>query len=199
MTLRKIVCDPGTAMNLLREGQERYPGKWFTHSIITAQCAASIAEATEDMDRDTAYVMGLLHDIGRRYGKSQMKHIADGCAFMMRLGYEDIARICLTHSFPCHRMDDYVGAVDIPFEQYQQLEQMIRSIAYDDYDLLIQLCDSIAGTEKVLTIEERAADIRRRYGSYPVHKLPAIYARKEYFEKKTGRPLKDLLKDADCF
>ena len=40
----------------------------------------------------------------------------------------------------------------------------LEKSVYDDYDRLVQLCDSIAGAEGVLDIEERMLDVKRRYG-----------------------------------
>ena len=54
---------------------------------------------------------------------------------------------------------------------------------YDEYDLLIQVCDSLAGTE-VMDMEERMADVRRRYGAYPQDKWDRNLELKKYFEKK---------------
>ena len=46
----------------------------------------------------------------------------------------------------------------------------MKTIVLDEYDRLIQLCDSIAGAEGVLDIEERMNDVKRRYGFYPQKK-----------------------------
>lgn len=59
----------------------------------------------------------------------------------------------------------------------------------DDYDRLIQLCDSMAGSQGVLYIEERMADVKRRYGSYPQEKWDSNLALKKYFEEKAGRDI----------
>jgi hypothetical protein len=56
-----------------------------------------------------------------------------------------------------------------------------------DYDRLIQLCDSIAGSEGVLNIEERMEDVKRRYGSYPKEKWDTNIRLKKYFENKIGK------------
>ena len=50
---------------LVREAERCNPGPWGDHSRITAMCAEKIA-AECDMDREKAYVLGLLHDIGRK-------------------------------------------------------------------------------------------------------------------------------------
>ena len=58
---------------------------------------------------------------------------------------------------------------------------------YDEYDWLIQLCDSIAGTEGVLDIEERMGDVRKRYGSYLQDKWESNIKLLHYFEGKMNK------------
>ena len=67
----------------------------------------------------------------------------------------------------------------------------LAEMVYDDYDRLIQLCDSIAGAEGVVNLEERMSDVKRRYGSYPQAKWDANIALKRYFENKIGQDLYD--------
>ena len=59
----------------------------------------------------------------------------------------------------------------------------------DEYDKLIQLCDSIAGSESVLDIEERMADVKERYGAYPQEKWDTNLKLKAYFEEKMGKSI----------
>ena len=54
------------AMTLLRDGLSNNPGPWGKHSLTAAHCAEKIAAACGDMDAEKAYVLGLLHDIGRK-------------------------------------------------------------------------------------------------------------------------------------
>lgn len=59
----------------------------------------------------------------------------------------------------------------------------------DEYDRLIQLCDSLAGAEGVLNMEERMEDVKRRYGSYPQEKWDRNLELKKYFEAKMGKDI----------
>ena len=68
----------------------------------------------------------------------------------------------------------------------------------DEYDRLIQLCDSLAGSECVLDMEERMADVKRRYGSYPQDKWDSNLALKRWFEKKMGKDIYTVV-DKDNF
>lgn len=55
------------AIALLAEAEPHNPGPWGDHSRTAAHCAEKIAAAV-GLDPDKAFVLGLLHDIGRRYG-----------------------------------------------------------------------------------------------------------------------------------
>ena len=54
------------------------PGPWEQHSEVTAENARRIAQKVPGMNPEKAYVMGLLHDIGRREGVTGMRHLMDG-------------------------------------------------------------------------------------------------------------------------
>mgnify|MGYP002508207664 CR=1 FL=1 len=68
------------------------------HSRNVAFCASKIAEAC-GMNKEKAYILGLLHDIGRKFGIKHLGHVYDGYKYMLSLGYTQVAKICLTHSF----------------------------------------------------------------------------------------------------
>ena len=127
-----------------------------------------------------------LHDIGRRYGKRHLGHVSDGYTYMMRLGYDEVARICLSHSFNDQSLADYVGNRDTSPEETALIENGLAAMVYDEYDRLIQLCDSLAGAEGVLDIEERMLDVKRRYGAYPQRKWDINLALKAHFEALCG-------------
>lgn len=171
------------AEELLRDGEACNPGAWADHSRVVALCAERIAAACGDMDSEKAYVLGLLHDIGRKFGVRHMGHIYDGYRYMTELGYDEVARICLSHSFSIQRLEDYVGNWDIPVEQQEELRMRLEEMEYDDYDILIQVCDGLAGIT-VVDMEERMADVKRRYGAYPQDKWDKNLELKAYFEEK---------------
>lgn len=172
---------------LLEEALPHNPGPWGDHSRTAAHCAECIARASGGvLDPDKAYVLGLLHDIGRRYGKRHLGHVSDGYSYMMRLGYDEVARVCLSHSFNDQSLADYVGNRDTSPEETALIENSLATMVYDEYDRLIQLCDSLAGAEGVLDIEERMLDVKRRYGAYPQHKWDINLALKAHFEALCG-------------
>lgn len=126
---------------ILKEAESCNPGPWGNHSRCAAHCAEKIASLCPDMDSEKAYIVGLLHDIGK---------------------------------------------FDTSEEELQLIQNTLKTITMDEYDKLIQLCDSLAGAEGVLDIEERMGDVKRRYGGYPEEKWNKNLALKKYFEEKTG-------------
>ncbi len=174
------------AERILAEAGKCNPGPWVNHSRVAAHCAEEIAEKCEDIDPEKAYIVGLLHDIGRKFGTRHLGHVSDGYTYMMSLGYDEVARVCLTHSFNDQVMEDYIGKKDTTDAEYEQIQNALHEISMDEYDRLIQLCDAIAGADGVLDITERMADVRRRYGSYPTQKWNQNLLLKKYFEEKAG-------------
>lgn len=178
-----------TAEALLIEAEKCNPGAWGNHSRIAAHCAEKIAQKCRDLDSNKAYILGLLHDIGRKFGVRHLGHVSDGYSYMMSLGYDEAAKICLTHSFHNQTTNEYVGNFDTTGEELKLIQDTLKAVVMDDYDKLIQLCDSISGAETVLDIEERMEDVKRRYGSYPQEKWDQNLKLKKYFEEKIGKDI----------
>ena len=124
-------------------------------------------------------------------------HVYDGWKYMLELGYDEAARTCLTHSFHEGKLEDYIGNFDITKQETEELRQALGEIVFDDYDKLIQLCDSIATAEGVVDMEERMNDVKRRNGSYPQSKWDKNMELRAYFERKTGIGLYELVKMSD--
>ena len=178
---------------LLHEGGGMNPGPWIPHSCAVAQCAEKIAGRC-GMDPDKAYVLGLLHDIGRRYGVTAFRHAIDGHRFLLELGYGEAARICLTHMISTRSLDDHVGQLDITDDEETVMRQFITETEFDDYDLLIQLCDTLAGAE-VVGIQARLVDVERRYGKLSRARHDRAAATKAYFEEKCGANIYTIVTD----
>ena len=186
------------ALELVRDGLYCNPGPWGKHCLTAAHCAEKIAKACQGMDGERAYVLGLLHDIGRKFGVRHLGHVADGYTYMKSLGYDEAAKICLTHSFNSRTLKEYIGKIDVSSEELAMITEELAKTVYDDYDRLIQLCDALAGADGVLDIEARMNDVKQRYGSYPQEKWDANMELKRYFEEKTRQDLY-LLCEKDTF
>lgn len=178
------------ADSILEEGFTHNPGPWREHSKWVGYGAAKIAAAC-GLDSDKAYCYGVLHDIGRRFGVTYLAHTYDGYQYLMELGFEDAARIALTHSFNRMEIEDYIGEFDLEESRIAELEGLLKEVQLDDYDYLIQLCDSIATAEGVVSIEERMQDVKKRYGYYPREKWERNMELKEYFEAKIQMSLEE--------
>ena len=177
------------AIELLREAEGCNPGPWGNHSRVVAHCAEKIALECSDLDSNKAYILGLLHDIGRKFGVRNMGHVSDGYSYMMSLGYDEVAKICLTHSFNNKTPNEYIGKFDTTEDELKLIQDALKVATMDEYDRLIQLCDALGGAEGVLDIEERMKDVKHRYGSYPQAKWDSNLALKKYFELKVGKDI----------
>ena len=186
------------AEELLKKAEMCNPGPWGNHSRVAAHCAKSIAYCCIDLDPEKAYILGLLHDIGRKFGVRHLGHVSDGYSYMMALGYDEVARVCMTHSFNDGTTKCYVGKYDTTPEEFELIENTLESIEFDEYDKLIQLCDALAGSECILNIEDRMNDVKSRYGFYPQEKWDNNIALMKYFENKMNKELY-LVVDKDNF
>lgn len=179
------ILTPSEARKELQEAVLRNPGPWEQHSYAVAENARLIAEKVTGMDSDLAYVMGLLHDIGRRAGVTGIRHIFDGHDYMLSLGQTQIARICLTHSFPLKDIETFAGKYDCTQEQKVFLAKYIEEVTYDDYDILIQLCDAISLPNGACIMEKRLMDVALRHGmrEHTIDKWRAYLQAKKYFDE----------------
>ena len=182
------------AIEILENAYKMNPGPWKNHSYVAAECAYKIAKLCNNLDEDRAYIYGLLHDIGRRYGFTHLKHTIDGYDYCVSLGYNDIARICLTHSFAIKDINTYIGKNDITEDDYTRVKTLLDSFEYDDYDRLIQVCDSIALPTGPVDIITRMEDVKKRHGYYPQIKWNKHIELKKYFEEKLGKSLDSIVK-----
>jgi hypothetical protein len=179
------IPDKTQALQLLEDARQMNPGPWVTHSLYVAKAAEAIAGRHPSLNEEAAFVFGCLHDIGRRFGISDMRHILDGYQYLMSLGYDDAAQICLTHSFPILRVESAAGKWDCSKEELQFIENKLKQVTITDYDRLIQLCDALALPTGFTLIEKRFVDVTMRHGfnDYTIHRWKAYLDLKTYFEK----------------
>jgi len=180
---------------LLKEAGTLNPGPWVAHSLHVAEAASAIANCHPEMDVEKAYVLGCLHDIGRRAGVTGMRHVIDGYNYLNSLGYEQAARINLTHSYPIKTASAGADLWDGSDEEFRFVQTYLDQIDYDLYDRLIQLCDSLALPSGFCLIEKRLVDVVLRYGTNPltIPKWTAYFAIKDDFEREIGQSVYNLL------
>ena len=155
------------AERLIEEAAKLNPGPWIEHNKTAGFCARTIAEKCEDMNPDAAYVMGLLHDIGRREGVMDMRHI----------------------------YAEYNGQNDCSEEETEYIQNYIDMLEYNDYDRLIQLCDAISFPDGPTYVEKRLVDVvlRRGFNDLTIPKWKAFLELKKYFDEKAGMDIYTLL------
>ena len=184
------------AMALLNWANGLNPGPWRAHSLNAARAAEAIAAAC-GMDADKAWVMGALHDIGRFEGPRGIHHIVAGYNLLMEKGEAELARICMTHSFPDRDTRNYIGKWDVTDGERAFIEEFIPNCAMDDYDRLIQLCDALALAEGICLIEKRLIDVALRHGVPPT--IPEKWRKtmeiRAGFEAKMGNSVYNLFED----
>ena len=127
------------------------------HIFNVAKIAENIAKQTGgELDPDTAYVLGLLHDIGRIKDETVTKvpHGIEGYNYLKNNGYQAIAPICITHCFinKEFKLSDY-PAYDAKL--LCKVQRYLRTIEYNDYDRLIQLADLFSRGKEIMSIQQR--------------------------------------------
>lgn len=193
--LEKGVPSLEEAKKILEEGGRLNPGPWVEHSLNTGKAAEKIAEYDDQLDKNTALILGMLHDIGRRYGITKMRHAIDGYNFSQERGYDLLARICITHSFPLKNVDSISGKWDCSSEEYIFVKKYLDNVEFTEYDQLIQLCDALALPSGYCLIEKRLIDVVMRYGfnEYTIEKWKATFDLQKFFEERIGRSIYSVL------
>lgn len=73
-----------TAEKELQLAGELNPGPWTKHSVNVGIAARNIAEKVPGMAAEKAYIVGVLHDIGRRVGIVDIPtHVYEGYKYCM--------------------------------------------------------------------------------------------------------------------
>ena len=183
------------ALSELKIAEKMNPGPWVKHSINVGIAARNIAERIPGMDAQKAYIVGLLHDIGRRVGIVDIPtHIYEGFRYCMGKGWDEAARICMTHSYLGMR-DEF--RTEPETETEKAIRDYIVNCEADDYDRLIQLCDSLAVDYGFVILEKRFVDVTRRYGIMEgyIKGWDIAFEIKESFESKMGCSVYDVLPD----
>lgn len=164
--------------------------RWIKHCIKVGIAAQRIAKKL-GLNDDYAKSLGYVHDIGRKI--SHVNHPINGYYYMIKEGYPNEVRSCITHSFIDNDISLTAGA--LPDEKAASFFQnYLSTITLNDYDNIIQLCDLFCEDSGFTTIEKRILDISKRKGIYPHSKKHFIKALelKERIEKRLGCSLYDL-------
>lgn len=171
---------------------QEFTDRMISHSQLVADAAELIAAKIPDMDEQKAYIYGILHDYGKYFGDVQNKttfHGLIGYYKLMEMGYEDVAKINLTHTFVNKQftIDEYPA---YNREHMIKTKQLIDNMEFDDYDKLLQLCDLLPkkfdgyeGIEKRFERLEKVYNIPHEIAKQKIRDAISI---KEYFENKAN-------------
>lgn len=184
-----------TAQQALEQAAKSNPGAWVDHSKYVAEACKNIALRCKNLSADQAYLFGLLHDIGRYAGVTSEKHLIDGYRYCMERGWEKAAQICISHAFMIQDIHTSIGEFDVSDADYRFMETFVANAVYDDYDRLVQLCDSLALPTGFCLLEKRFVDVTLRYGVHPatIDRWKKILAIKALFEAQIGCSVYTLL------
>ena len=121
------------------------------HVFNVAKIAENIARKTGSLNPDTAYILGLLHDIGRIKDETvtHVPHSLEGYNYLRKIGFPDVAPICITHNF----IDPDIKAEDYPTydtKSFETARNFLQKVRYNDYDRLVQLADLFSRGKEIL-------------------------------------------------
>ena len=164
--------------------------RWILHCIYVGLAAKRIAHEL-NLDEDFALTIGLLHDIGRII--DHRNHPIEGYKYLCGLGYPEIARYCLTHSFVNNVIPNTIGGVPDK-KSYELIDNYLKNIDLNIYDNIVQLCDLFCKETGFTTFESRILDITKRKGVYEnsARQFASIMELKERIEKMMGKDIYSL-------
>lgn len=170
--------------------------RWIMHSLYVGQAAGRIARQLK-LDADYAETIGYLHDIGRMF--DHRNHVIEGYKYLDNLGFPDIARYCITHSFIDNIIPNTAGGGPKDDESYRFIQDKLDNYELNIYDNIVQLCDLFCLETGYTTFEKRILDITKRKGVYPnsLEHFSAIMALKDRLETMMGISIYELFPTID--
>lgn len=155
------------------------------HVFNVAKIAEEIARKTQILNPETAYVLGLLHDVGRIKDETvtHVPHGIEGYHYLRKTGFPDAAPICLTHNF----IDPDIKAEDFPTydeKSFNFARNFLKKVKYNDYDRLIQLADLFSRGKEILSIRQRLDRNKQFYKIKNLSFEDKAFELRDYFNKK---------------
>lgn len=167
------------------------------HVFNVAKIAEAIAEATnEQLDPETAYTIGLLHDIGRIKDETvtHVPHALEGYNYLNKIGYPELAPICITHNF----IDKDIKQSDYPTfspELFEWTKEYLSHVNYSDYDRLIQLADLFSRGKEIMSIRQRLDKNKSFYHIANLSYEDKAFGLRDYFDKKYNIDVEQIVAD----
>lgn len=173
------------------EDLDKDENRWVKHCIYVGRAAERIANKL-GLDYDYAKALGYLHDVGRKV--SHPKHAIEGYNYLMSLGHNEEARICMTHSFVENDIEAVAGGSLIDSPSYQFVNDYLGTHPCTLYDNVVQLCDLFCLDKGFTTVEKRMYDVVSRKGVHEnsLYHWEKVKALKEKLESLMGCDLYSL-------
>ena len=170
---------------------KKLENKWILHSLYVGESAKRIAEAL-GLNGEYALIIGYLHDIGRRIDHSN--HPIEGYNYLKELGYADLARYSLTHSFLNNNVKLTVGNGPKDPKSYKFINNYLNSINSNIYDNILHLSDLMCLDTGFTTIEKRILDCisRKGIGEHSYNHYMSLMDFKSWIEINIKKDLYDL-------
>ena len=166
----KLVVEKEYMGNKLVPGTSINTSGWISHCLNSAVLAYVLANEM-NLDSEYAFCYGLLHDYGRKFSHD-FTHVVKGFEALSSIGYDDLAKGCLTHSFinggrNCNNevVNDSFYVDEEGKEHYDENDDMcevLESSNYSDYDFILNIVDLMAADSKIMSPVDRIADIATR-------------------------------------
>jgi len=166
------------------------------HVFNVAKIAENIARKTGSLNPDTAYILGLLHDIGRIKDETvtHVPHSLEGYNYLRKIGFPDVAPICITHNF----IDPDIKAEDYPTydaKSFETARNFLQKIRYNDYDRLVQLADLFSSGKEILSIRQRLDKNKQFYHIKNLSYEDKAFGLRDYFNQKYNLDVEQIVAD----
>lgn len=173
-----------------KEDLELPQNRWIKHCIFVSIAAGRIARKL-NLDEDYANALGYIHDVGRKI--KHENHPVLGYEYIVKNGYPEEARSCLTHSFIDNDINLTAGPPPTG-ETYDFINNYLANTELTIYDNIIQMCDLFCLETGFTTVEKRLLDITKRKGVYPqsIKHFESTLALKQRLEEQMGCDLYSL-------
>lgn len=179
------------AYSFLEDAPRKNKELWIKHSVNVAIVAERLAKQLK-LDSKKAYVLGLVHDIGRRKKEHVgLRHIIEGYNFLEEQGYKEEARVCLTHTFYSRNLvkpNLTKANTNLTRNEIEFISDYINKNGFNIYDKILQIADNMGSATGINTVERRRTESMLRYGITDVSEknLREIFKVQNEIEEKLG-------------
>ena len=157
--IRQAVC-------YLLAGAEE-PSAWQRHSLATAFLASRIANALPHCNAELAITGALLHDVGRQISCGLFHGLYGYFLLKGHRLFSQCARFCITHWLKGRTEKEILQEGDLPAGCIKRLLGLEDFVNLGVEDLVVNVADSVARRDVVVSIHARYEDAARRYGASP--------------------------------